>query len=362
MNEPARGRGADTMRAARVYGLDDVRVEEVPIPVLEFGDILVRVQTVGVCTSDTMEWYLETKTPAVLGHEPVGIVAEVTDEVESLEIGDRIFFHHHVPCMECRACRRGYYTACPHFRETGLDPGAYAEFVRVPAEHVRLDVFKVPEELSDEAAVFIEPLACSLRAFKKLAVEPGTSLWVLGAGPMGLLNLRLGRHFGADPILVTDPVASRRQYAEAAGADVALDPTAGDFEEAFDRATEGWGAEKIIVGPGSVEAIQDALSRTAPGADVLVFTPTPPEATVAYRPYELYFKEVSILHSYSSGPVETREALDLLASGTIEVEDLVTHRFGLEGVGEALRLAKQYGDTLRSVIYPQGLGVEVKTV
>ncbi len=348
------------MRAARAYALDDVRVEELPIPPLEPGDIRVRVTVCGVCSSDAMDWYVSRKVPIVLGHEPVGVVDEIATGVQGLAKGDRVFFHHHVPCMQCRACQRGQYTSCRRFRESGIDPGGFAEFARVPAEIVRLDVLKLPAEISDEAAAFIEPVACSLRAFGKLKVEPGQSLWVIGAGPMGLLNVRLARHFGADPVIVSDPVGARREYALNAGADVALDPGAADFAEQMDAATDGWGAETVIVGPGTVPAIEAGLAHLAPGATVLVFTPTPPEAAVAYRPHDLYFKEVTITHSYSAGPIETREALDLLAGGELQVDDLVTHRFGLDGVGEALRLAKLHDETLRSVIYPHGLGVEVK--
>jgi L-iditol 2-dehydrogenase len=350
------------MRAARAYAFDDVRVEEVAIPRLEPGDIRVRVSVCGVCSSDAMEWYVSRKVPVVLGHEPVGIVEEVTAEVDELEVGDRVFFHHHVPCMECRACQRGLFTSCQRFRETGLDPGGFAELVRVPAAIVRLDVLKIPDEVSDEAAAFIEPVACSLRAFNKMYMEPGNIVWVIGAGPMGLINVRLARYLGAEPIVVTDPVEVRREYALRAGADVALDPGAADFAERMREATNGWGAEKIIVGPGSVGAIEHGLAHAAPGAVVMVFTPTPPEATVDYRPHDLYFKEVTITHSYSAGPIDTREALDLLAAGELEVEDLITHRFGLEGVGEALRLAKVHDESLRSVIYPGGLGVDIKVI
>ena len=350
------------MRAARAYAFDDVRVEDVPLPKLEPGDIRVQVTLCGVCSSDAMEWYVSRKLPIVLGHEPVGVIHEVTPEVEDLQVGDRVFFHHHVPCMECRACQRGLLTSCRRFKETALDPGGFAEFVRVLAEIVRLDVLKLPDEISDEAAAFIEPVGCSLRAFNKMDVGPGSILWVIGAGPMGLINIRLAHHFGADPIIVSDPVEVRREYAIRAGADVAIDPMATDFAEQMMEATKGWGAEKIIVGPGSVAAIEHALAFTAPGAVVLVFTPTPPEATVAYRPHDLYFKEVTITHSYSAGPVETREALGLLAAGELEVEDLITHRFGLEGVDEALKLAKTHDESLRSVVYPHGLGVEVRAI
>jgi L-iditol 2-dehydrogenase len=350
------------MRAAVAYSLDDVRVEELPLPRLEPGDIRVQVSVCGVCSSDAMDWYVGRKVPVVLGHEPVGIVHEVAREVEGVEVGDRVFFHHHVPCMTCRACTRGQYTSCRRWRETGLDPGGFAEFVRVPAEIVRLDVLKLPEHLSDETAAFIEPVACSLRAMGKLALVAGDSVWVIGGGPMGLINVQLARHFGAEPIIVSDPIAVRRELALAAGADLALDPTAAEFEAELLEATDGWGAEKVIVGPGSTAAIEHGLAHTAPGGIVMVFTPTPPDATVDYRPHDLYFKEVTITHSYSASPVDTREALKFISEAEIDFEDLITHRFGLEGVGEALRMAKVADESLRSVIYPNGLGVEVKAI
>jgi L-iditol 2-dehydrogenase len=350
------------MSAARAYAFDDVRVEDVPVPELAPGDILVMVSLCGVCSSDAMDWYVSRKVPIVLGHEPVGTVHQITPEVDGLEVGDRVFFHHHVPCMECRACQRGFFSSCKRFRETSLDPGGFAEFVRVPAEIVRLDVLKLPDDMSDEVAAFIEPVACSLRAFAKMDIEPGSSVWVIGAGPMGLINARLARHFGAEPIIVTDPVEVRRDYAVKAGADLAFDPNDEDFEEDFLEATNGWGAEKVIVGPGSVGAIEHGLAHAAPGAVVMVFTPTPPEDIVAYRPHDLYFKEVTIMHSYSAGPIETREALELLASGELQVEDIITDRFGLDGVGEALAMAKMADGALRSVIYPHGLGVSVETI
>jgi L-iditol 2-dehydrogenase len=348
------------MRVARTYGLDDVRIEDEPVPVLQAGDLLVRVSVCGVCSSDVMPWYLDRKVPAVLGHEPVGLVQEAAPGVTEFRPGDRVFFHHHVPCLQCRACRRGFTTACRRFRSSAVEPGGFAEYVRVPAEHVRVDTLKVPPEVSDEAAIFVEPLACALRAFAKLGLQAGESVWVLGLGPMGLLNVLLARHFGASPILASDPVAVRREYGQRMGADVVIDPSAGDPRAALLEATGGFGPERVIVGPGTAAAVEQALGATGPGTTVLLFTPTRPDDVVRWRPHDLYFNEVTITHSYSAGPVETREALALLREGALDPEPLVTHRFGLDGVGAALRLAGEHGEALRSVIYPHGIGATVE--
>ncbi|MBI4512624.1 MAG: alcohol dehydrogenase catalytic domain-containing protein [Gemmatimonadetes bacterium] len=351
-----------TMRVARVYGLEDVRVERMPVPRPGPGELLVRVSVCGVCSSDAMPWYLERKVPAVLGHEPVGVVEEVGPGVSEFGPGDRVFFHHHVPCLECRACMRGLYTACRRFRTSAIEPGGFAEYVRVPEDHVRIDALRIPDGVSDEAAVFIEPLACALHAFRKLDVRPGESVWVLGLGPLGLLNVMLARRFGAEPVIGSDPVEARRRYATMVGAHLVLDPNEGDLRDALRRATDGWGPDKVIVGPGTAAAVEQALEAAGAGTTVVLFTPTPPEEVVRLRAYELYFQEVTLTHSYSAGPTDTREALDLLSDGTLDVERLVTHRFGLEGVGEALRLVREYGAALRSVIYPHGIGVKVETV
>lgn len=351
-----------TMRVARVYGLDDVRVERMTIPEVGSGELLVRVSVCGVCASDALPWYLERKVPAVLGHEPVGVVEEIGPGVADFGPGDRVFFHHHVPCLRCRACYRGFYTTCRRFRASGIEPGGFAEYVRVPEDHVRIDTLRIPAGVSDEAAVFIEPLACALHAFRKLDVRAGEGVWVLGLGPMGLLNVMVARHFGAEPVIGTDPVPVRREYATVAGAHMVLDPNEGDLSEALKRATDGWGPEKVIVGPGSAAAVEQALAAAGPGTQVLLFTPTPPDESVRLRSHDLYFNEVTLTHSYSAGPADTREALDLLSDGSIDVERLVTHRFGLEGVGEALRLVRQHGEALRSVVYPHGVGVKVEAV
>lgn len=350
------------MRVARIHGLDDVRIEQQPVPRLEAGDLLVRVTACGVCSSDVMPWYLERKLPAVLGHEPVGVVEEAAPDVTEFRPGDRVFFHHHVPCLECRACLRGFTTACRRFRSSAFEPGGFAEYVRVPAEHVRLDTLKVPPEVSDEAAIFVEPLACALRAFAKLDLRAGESVWILGLGPMGLLNVMLARHFGASPIVASDPVDVRREYARRMGADLVLDPSTGDLREALLEATGGFGPEKVIVGPGAAAAVEEALGAAGPGTTVLLFTPTPPADVVRLRPHDLYFNEVTITHSYSAGPTETREALALLREQVVDVESLVTHRFGLDGVGAALRLAGEHAAALRSVIYPHGFGVRVESI
>lgn len=342
------------MRIARTYSFADTRVEETAGPTPGPGDIVVRVAACGLCSSDASEWYVEQKAPIVLGHEPVGEITAMGAGVSGLREGDRVFIHHHVPCGDCSECRRQLHTNCKMFRSSSLDPGGFAEFVRVPRENVQRDTFEVPASLSLDDATFIEPLACSLRAFAKTTVRPDDTVLIIGLGVMGLLNVQLARHLGAARILGSDLVASRRVTAESLGADLCFDPRALDLREVVAEVTDGRGADIIIVGPPSPGALDAAYACAAPGASMVMFAPFSPDDEWRLRPHDFYFKELRLLASYSCGPVETRQAASLLADSQVEVRSLVSHRFDLAGVGDAIQLTAAKGDSLKAIVYPHG--------
>src|ERR1700686_1678038 len=179
--------------------------------------------------SDVMEWYMRPRAPLYPGHEPVGIVAAVGEGVEQFAVGQRVFLHHHVPCMVCRFCQRGSFSQCATFRASRLYPGGLAEYIRVPALNVQLDVLSLPDELSFEAATLIEPLACCIRGINPAAIQPGDSVLVLGAGSNGLMLAQLARQRGAVRVIIVDPIAYRRQRALDCGVDYAIDPPIGEL-------------------------------------------------------------------------------------------------------------------------------------
>src|SRR5438874_497132 len=160
------------MRVARSVTLDDVQIEDVDDPLPRPGEVVCDVLACGVCASDVTDWYVQRKLPAVLGHEPTGVISALGDDVDGLEVGDRVAIHHHAPCGECRRCRRGHETMCERFRATGLDPGGFAERVRVPPDLVD-ELLPLPDGLDDVAATFIEPLACVLRAQDRAGLRAG---------------------------------------------------------------------------------------------------------------------------------------------------------------------------------------------
>lgn len=213
------------MRVARTLSFAETRVEQASVPPLEPGDARIRVEACGLCGSDALRWYVDRKAPAVLGHEPAGVVTAVGEGCP-LEPGQRVFVHHHVACGACRACRRGFETNCELFRSSRLDPGGFAEQLRVPAENVLRDTLVLPDAVTFEQATFVEPVACCLRAVGKLGLEPGgdDTVLVVGLGAMGLIHARLAKELGAARVLASELSPVRAQRGAAWGVDRVLDP------------------------------------------------------------------------------------------------------------------------------------------
>jgi L-iditol 2-dehydrogenase len=339
------------MKVARYYSRDDIRVEEVPVPAIGPGEILVRVAACGLCGSDLMQWYVEEKAPTVLGHEPVGVVTEVGKGVEAFEPGDRVFVHHHVPCCTCHYCLRGNYTLCATFKATHLDPGGFAEYIRVPAPNVERDVLVLPPEMSFDAASLIEPVATCIRGIERTGIQTGDTVIVLGAGVTGLIHLQLARLYGAGTIVITDFSAFRLEMARQLGADLALDARQ-DVLGALLAANEGRKADVVIVTAGSIQAMVQGIDLAGGGATVLLFAPSPPGVDLPISPHHLLFSEITVVSSYSCAPAETRQALKLIQLGRIHSRELITHRFGLSGVGQAIELANQAAESAKILITP----------
>lgn len=338
------------MLAIEYHSNEDVRVVEMPVPTIGPGELLVQMQACGLCASDVMEWYMRPRAPLYPGHEPVGIIVEVGEGVRQFSVGQRIFMHHHVPCMVCHYCQRGSFSQCATFRATRLYPGGLAEYIRVPALNVQLDVLPLPDALSFEDATLIEPLACCIRGINRAAMQPGDSVLILGAGSNGQMLAQLARQRGALRVIVVDPVVYRRQRVLENGADCALDPQAGELSEQVAAANDGRKPDIVIVTPSTISAMQQGLQLAGPGGTVLLFAPPPPEAVLPVIANSLFFQEISLHTSYSAGPHETRHALDLLASGRICAESIITHHFALRDAAQAFRLVARPGDALKAVI------------
>jgi L-iditol 2-dehydrogenase len=331
------------MRQARIAAPDRFEVVEAPVPRLQSDeDVLVRTAVCGICSGDLMEWYLRKKVGTVLGHEVVGHAVEVGSAVGHIRPGDLVFLHHHAPCLSCPECDRGTFVHCATWKRSHLDPGGMAEWVRVPAENVRADTFAV-NDLTPEQALFIEPLGCCVKALNRLPRGTGPMGAVVGCGVMGLLNLSVARALGAGRLVAVEPDDYRRRLALDCGADMALTPA--EAEQALCQAVDF-----VIIGPGHPEVIRQALAYVRPGGVALLFTPTATGVTTALDLGDLYFREISLVPSYSCGPDDTRQAYDLLRQGRVAPAGLISHRFRLEDIQEAYETARGGGPAIKVVV------------
>jgi L-iditol 2-dehydrogenase len=340
------------MLAVEYHSNDDVRIVDLPMPEIGPGDLLVQLQACGLCASDVMEWYMKPRAPIYPGHEPVGIIAAVGEGVQQFSVGQRVFIHHHVPCMVCHFCQRGSFSQCPTFRATRLCPGGLAEYIRVPAPNVQFDVLPLPDELSFESATLIEPLACCVRGINRAAIQSGDSVLVLGAGSNGLMLAQLAQQRGAVRVIMVDPITYRRQRALDAGIDHILDPgfEQENFLQHIYAINDGRKPDIVLVTPSSIIAMQQGLELVGPGGTVLFFAPPSPTSTLPITPNTLFFQEISLHTSYSAGPYETRLALELLLNRRIRPETVITHRFPLKDAAKAFKLVAKPGDALKVVI------------
>lgn len=328
---------AGEMWAAVLRGPGDVQLERRPVPETGEGELLVRIRACGICGSDVMDWYVAAKAPFVFGHEPVGVVVGGDAAAGSLAPGTRVFIHHHAPCGECGACRRGDDVHCSLWREAALEPGGMAEYARVLPQAARNDVLPLPDGVDDLDGTLVEPLACVVKALRRGRLEPGQRVFIVGLGFMGQLLGRLARHLGAAWVGGSDPIPARRQRA-LAWADAAITPE--DAAAGLGQAAGSEPADLVIVTPPSEAALRQAFTAVRDGGRVLLYAPTPRGQDVPVPLGDLFFREVDILFSYSAGPQDTRAALDLIEAGVVRAGQVVTHVLPLDRVAEAYRLVK----------------------
>ncbi len=339
------------MRVAVYYRNDDVRLEEMPVPKIGRGELLLKVLVCGICGSDVMEWYRIKRAPRVLGHEAVGVVEETGEGVENYAPGDRVFVSHHVPCNTCHYCLRGEHTVCRTLHSTNIEPGGFAEYVRVPAINVDRGLFPIPDEVSNEEGVFIEPLACVLRAQLKLGICPGDTVLILGSGVSGILHAQLARSLGATRIIATDINEHRIRFAERV-VDASIDARE-DVPSIVRKINDGRAPDHVIVSTSSLPAIKQAFRAVDEGGKILLFAPTPPGVEVPLDLNDLWSRQVTVTTSYAAAPDDLNMALRLIKARQIRVPWMVTHRLGLAETGIGFKLVAEADNSLKVIVEPQ---------
>jgi L-iditol 2-dehydrogenase len=338
------------VKVARLYSFHDIRIEDIPVPQIGPREALLKTKACGICSGDVMPWYIEKKAPLVLGHEPAGEIVEVGKDVTSFKVGDRVFVHHHAPCFNCRYCKRGDYVQCDTWKNTKIIPGGVSEYILIPEVNLKHDTLSLPASLSFEDGALVEPAACVVKALKRSGIKQGDRVLVIGLGVMGQLNILLARKYGAGKIIGADLVPFRLRKAREFGADKVLDVSQANLVDSLRELTQGEMADIVIVGPNSVHAMQQGLASAALGGTVVFFTPARPGEQLVIDPNDLYFRDINIVTSYSCGPADTADALEMIGEGLVSAQKLVTHRFSIEDTAEAFRITAEARDSLKAVI------------
>jgi L-iditol 2-dehydrogenase len=324
------------VRVAVYRGEGRLLTEDWPRPTIGPGELLLRLRGCGLCGSDIAKVVTpDTRAPVVLGHELVGDIVETGPGLTGLGLGDRVVAAHHVPCGRCHYCRRGSSSMCRGFKTSQLDPGGFAEYVRVPATNVRHATFKIPAHVSDEAASFIEPLGCCLRAVRRAGVQRGDTAVVVGLGSIGCLFVQLLAAAGA-AVVGVDHTAERLPLARRFADHAVLVEEA---EPMVARLSDGRGADLVVVTGGGSKVLPWAVRAVRDGGAVHYFAGGPGD-DLPLALETLYHRELTITATYSSSPAELADAFTAITTGSVRVDGLYTHRLGLERLDEGVELMR----------------------
>ena len=343
------------MKAAMLYGVKDLRIEDIPIPKVEAGEVLVKVRAATTCGTDLkifQRGYVEKviKLPTVFGHEWSGDVVEVSENLEWPEKGMRVRAGNSAPCLHCAMCQKGKYNLCENMIWLW---GAYAEYIKVPARMVLVNMQEIPQHISYEEAAITEPLACVLHGVEEARVKLGDAVAIIGAGPIGLLHLLTVKKMGAEKVIIIDLVEERLKFAEKLGADESVNAGKADVVGKVRQMTNGYGADIVIEAIGLPATWEQALKLVRKGGTVLEFGGCPPGTEIKISTELLHYGEITVLGTFHTTPLHFRKALNLIASRTIDVRPLITQKMKLENIREAFEILSTSKTEIKIAINPQ---------
>lgn len=339
------------MRVAMYYNNNDVRITKMPIPTINDDELLVKVQASGICGSDVMEWYRIKKAPRVLGHEIAGDIIKVGKNVKQYKVGDRVFVSHHVPCNTCDFCLNDQHTLCHTLHSTNFYPGGFAEYLKVPKINVDKGVFVLPDEMSYEEGVFIEPLACVVRGLRIADMKPGQNVLIIGSGISGLLHIKLARAWEAGRIISTDINEYRLKMAKKLGADYVIHAKE-DILEQIKKYNNGKLADLVVTCAGAPPAVKQAIQSVENGGTILFFAPTEPGIEMPFPLFDLWDKGVKMVSTYAGSPKDINIAIDLIKSKKVDVTDMITHKLPLSEAAKGFKLVAEANKSIKVIIEP----------
>jgi L-iditol 2-dehydrogenase len=325
----------------------DIRIEEVPRPQPGPEQMLVKVIACGICGSDIVEWYRLPRAPLVQGHEIGAEVVEVGRAIKKYKPGDRVFIAPKVPCMKCDYCQAGRYPVCSNVKERL--PGGFAEYVLVPQNLVEKGTYLLPENMTYDQSTFIEPLACVVRAQRLAAVRKNQTVMLMGSGMSGLLHLKLAKARNCR-VIATDINRNRLKFADKMGADITIDAAANVPERLI--AENHRLADVVIMCTSAVSAIDQAWKCVDKGGVIVFFAVPDPKTKVCIPINDFWTRETKIMTSYYCGPPDIETAINMIETGTIAVDDMITARLPLQDVAKGFRMVIEGKESLKVIIKP----------
>jgi L-iditol 2-dehydrogenase len=348
------------MKAQVFRGVNQLSYEEVPLPQIDPDEVLVQVKVVGLCQSDIKKIrYPLYEPPRIFGHETAGVISAIGAQVKSWQVGQRVIVLHHIPCMHCDYCLNENYSMCDVYKNitttAGFTPsgGGFAEYVKVPGHIVRNGgLMEIPDSITFEQASFVEPTNCCMKAVKKAQIQPGQTVLVTGAGPIGLMFIMLVNYLGGRAI-ATDLLPSRIEKALSVGATAAFDARDPELTQKVHAATNNLGVDVSLLAVPSDKAFFQALDCTRKGGKILFFAEFPDELEIPINPNVIYRREIDLIGSYSSSYRLQKLSADIVFNKRIDVDALVSDRYPLSELHAAVEQAVKPGpDTYKILIYP----------
>lgn len=346
------------MRAAVYHALDDIRMEERPVPQIGPDDVLLKSLACGLCGGEAMAWYKKSE-PKVLGHEPVGEIVEVGKNVTDFKVGERLFVNHHVGRVQSHWSLRGRYTRDPFYTSMKLNPGGVCEYYKVTGQHLRMDVHRIPEHMSNEMATTIEPWSCVIGGLKNCGIQPGDTVAVVGAGFMGQGFVHMAPLFGAGKVVALDFSEWRLNKARELGATHTINPSKTNPVDAMRALNNGLLADTVIVIAPNQKAWEAALELVEVGGTLHLGAPLPPDTPWVRDGNRAYFDEITITSKYSSDHHDTYSYFRFLDAGRINAGAAISHHFDMEDSAEAFKTLVDAGESLKIIVYPHGMPAEI---
>ncbi len=340
------------MKTALVKESSIISVDEIEKPILGDGSILVQMHACGICGSDLEKVFGQYGQPSMrLGHEPSGVVLDVSSGVTEFKKGDRVFTHHHVPCYDCHLCDHNNETMCPKYYETNLSPCGLSEEYVVPAWNVSHGgVLKISDSLSFEEAAMIEPLACCVRAWRKFSYREGDSAAIFGVGPTGMMHVMLAQAKKFSKIFCFDVNNFRLDFAKKFNITESINSLNESRKQKILDQTDGMGVDVAIVATSNLKALADAIDMVRKGGSIMMFGVPSKGPSLDLDMSKIYSKEITLVTSYAASDKDTKNALELIESSQIDVKQLITHTYPITDTQKAFDHARTGDNAMKIII------------